>query len=104
MSKWVLPMTKGGLKINRGTGDGTASWVDDNTPVVPTDPTFDQLVMSAHTLKAKAIISNDLILADDYGVENYVSNSIAESMGLAEDLAAIRSAGSEFTPKGISHF
>lgn len=103
MTRWVLPMIKGGLKLVRGTGDPTAEWVDENIPAAATDPTFDVMTMHAHNLKAKTVLSNDLLEADDYGVEEYVSNALAESIGLAEDLAAIRGDGGENSPIGIKN-
>lgn len=101
MNPVVIDMPNGNMTINRLATGVTAGYIGEQQNLPPTGATFGQLVLSAKKLAALIPISNDLMRAASTAVDRIVRDDAVTALGVRMDLAFIRGAGTQFTPKGL---
>jgi HK97 family phage major capsid protein len=97
-----IPMPPSGqLSFAKQTGGATAYWVGESASITESALTFGNLNLLAKKLGIYVILSNDLIRYSNPAAEMIVRQDFAQVAALAEDLAFLENAGSNFAPKGI---
>lgn len=97
----VIPMNSNTLYIPKQTGSATANWIGENTAITDSNPTFEQIQLTAKKLAAMVVFSNELLQDSNPQVEAIVMNDLAKAIALAEDLAFLQGTGTNNEPKGI---
>jgi HK97 family phage major capsid protein len=99
-----LPMNSGSLTIPKINQGATASYVGEGERGHSSQPAFGSLQLSAKKLKSLVPISNDLLRDGAPQIDSIVRDDMVTSIKLREDLAFIRGAGTENTPKGMYYW
>lgn len=101
-----LPLNNGNLTLPRINGNTSVTYIGTETDIPLTEMTFGDLKLSAKKAAAIVPISNDLLAFSGVNprVDALVSNDLATSMGLSEDLHFIRGSGIDPLPKGLRHW
>jgi HK97 family phage major capsid protein len=84
----VIPMDAKIVQIGRLTGDPTASFRAEGSPVTASDPVFDNVTLTAKTLSALVVGSMEWF-QDANNVNNVVSDAVAKAIALQLDLCAL---------------
>lgn len=98
----TVPMDSATLKMARLASDVTAGWRAENAAITFSDNTFEGIVFTAHTLAAGAKLPVELV-EDASNIDSIVGNSIAQSLALELDHAALYGTGSNDQPKGVKN-
>ncbi|MDT3720343.1 phage major capsid protein [Pseudomonas oryzihabitans] len=98
-----LPLNNGNLTIPRIIGNTVVSYIGTEQDIPVTDMQFGDLKLAAKKAAALVPISNDLLAYAGVNprIDQQVSNDLATSMGLSEDLMFIRGPGTGALPKGL---
>ncbi|WP_312374998.1 phage major capsid protein [Pseudomonas oryzihabitans] len=98
-----LPLNNGNLTIPRIIGNTTVTYIGTEQDIPVTEMQFADLKLTAKKAAALVPISNDLLAYSGINpnIDTQVSNDLATSMGLSEDLNFIRGAGTGVLPKGL---
>jgi HK97 family phage major capsid protein len=94
----------GQLNFAKQTGGATAYWIGENTSITESALTFGNLNLLAKKLAIYVVLSNDLIRYSNPAAEMIVRQDFAQVAALAEDLAFLENAGSNYAPKGIINY
>lgn len=97
----TMPMPNGTMTVPKMTGGSQAYWVGEGLPIGTSQPSFGQIVATAHKLAALVPITNDQL---KYAVPTFdamVRDDLATQIALAEDSAFLRGNGLQFMPKGL---
>ena len=97
----VLSGLVGNLTIPRLSVASTAGWVADNTALIASDPTIQQVAMSPKSAGAITEYSRLLLLQTSPDVETMLRNSMATVLAQALDSAAISGTGTAPLPRGV---
>ncbi len=100
-SPMVLDISAGNLTIPRGGNSTAVSWIGTTDTIPNTDPTFEQVTLTAKKLGGRVRMSNDLVRRADQNSVAIVRNDLMRIMALAEDIAGIRGDGTANQPTGI---
>jgi HK97 family phage major capsid protein len=84
----IVPMDAKIVQIGRLTGDPTAGFRAEGSPVTASDPTFDNCTLTAKTLSALVVGSLEWF-QDANNVNEVVSNAIAKAVALQLDYCAL---------------
>jgi len=84
----LTPMTAKVVQIGRLTADPTASFRAEGSPITASDPTFDNVTLTATTMNALVIGSVEWF-QDAPNSDQIVTNAMAKAAALALDLAAL---------------
>lgn len=103
MGPLMPPMPNGNLTMSTMSGI-TASYVEENTNIAKTEPTFGQIQMSAKKLAALVPASNDLLRDTTGKADNIIRDDIIAAIAERADLAFIRDDGTQAKPKGLRHW
>ena len=98
-----MPMPNGNFNQNFGNSPSEANYIGELEYIPVSQPSFGQLSLNAKKLAALVPMSNDLLRDAVPEFEPYVRDDIMQVMALREDLAFLRSVGSEFSPKGMRY-
>jgi HK97 family phage major capsid protein len=101
MGPVVVPMPNGNLTMNRLAVGSTATYVGEQQDIPATGVEFGQIKLTAKKLTALVPISNDLLRAASTAVDRIVRDDVVLSAATRMDLAFIRGAGTEHTPRGL---
>jgi HK97 family phage major capsid protein len=101
-----LPLNNGNLTLPRVIGNTQVTYLGTEEDISITDMQFGDLKLSAKKAAAIVPISNDLLAYAGVNprIDAQVSNDLAVSMGLSEDLHFIRSVGTGALPKGLRYW
>lgn len=101
-----LPLNNGNLTLPRVIGNTQVTYLGTEEDIAITDMQFGDLKLSAKKAAAIVPISNDLLAYAGVNprIDVQVSNDLATSMGLSEDLHFIRSVGTGSLPKGLRYW
>lgn len=92
----------GNVTIPRQTASATAGWLtSESTALSESQPTIGQLSLSPKHVGAYTEISRLLSLQSSPDAESLVMSDLAQSVGLAVDLAALAGSGASGQPTGI---
>jgi HK97 family phage major capsid protein len=84
----IVPMDAKVVQIGRLTADPTAAFRAEGSLITASDPTFDNVTLTAHTLSALVVGSLEWF-ADANNVNEVVSNAVAKAIALTLDMAAL---------------
>jgi HK97 family phage major capsid protein len=101
LSPIVMPMPAGNMTMNRQASGASANYIGEQQPVPATNVAFGQVKLSAKKLGALIPISNDLLRTASVQADRVVRDDLVAALAQRTDLAFIRGAGTEFSPKGL---
>lgn len=84
----IVPMDAGVVKIGRLTGDPTAAFRTEGSAITASDPTFDNVTLTATTMSALVIGSLEWF-QDANNADQIVKDAISQAMAQRLDLAAL---------------
>lgn len=84
----IIPMDAGVVKIGRLTGDPTAAFRVENSLITPSDPTLDNVTLTAQTMSTLVIGSLEWF-QDSQNGDEIIKNAIAQAMASRLDLVAL---------------
>lgn len=84
----IVPMDAGVVKIGRLTGDPTAAFRTEGSTITPSDPTFDNVTLTATTMSTLVIGSLEWF-QDANNADQIVKDAISKAMASRLDLAAL---------------
>ncbi|TQJ41513.1 HK97 family phage major capsid protein [Arthrobacter sp. SLBN-112] len=84
----IVPMDAGTVKIGRLTGDPTAAFRTEASTITPSDPTFDNVTLTATTMSTLVIGSLEWF-QDANNADQIVKDAISKAMAQRLDLAAL---------------
>lgn len=84
----IVPMEAGVVKIGRLTGDPTAAFRTEGSLISPSDPTLDNVTLTAQDMSCLVIGSLEWF-QDSQNGDEIVKNAIAQAMASRLDLAAL---------------
>ncbi len=87
-------------RINVALTDVAADWVAESGVFTPSTPTFNQLSLDAFTLRAAALVSEELLQDSMFDLEDYLINNFALAFAAKEEQAFCIGTG-EGQPTGI---
>lgn len=79
--------TKHDLKIPTVVSHGAAAWVQENEQINDSDDAFGQVVLSAHKLGTRMILSEELLEDSGFDLEAYIVQEFARRIGKKEEEA-----------------
>lgn len=98
------PMPNGTMTVPKITGGSGLTWVGENRAPGETGPTFGTVNPVARKGIALVPVSNDMMRYATAEFDAAVRDDLVTQVALGEDIAFIRSMGSQFTPKGLKAF
>ena len=101
LSPMTVPMPNGNLTMNRLNTGSAASYIGEQDNAPATALGFSQVKLSAKKLAALIPISNDLLRTASTAVDRIVRDDLVAALAQRMDLAFIRGAGTEHSPKGL---
>lgn len=101
-----MPLNNGNLTLPRINGNTSVIYIGAEEDIPTSAMSFDDLKLTAKKAAAIVPIANDLLAYAGVNprVDSLVSNDLAVSMGLAEDLYFLRGDGSGSLPKGLRYW
>jgi len=99
----MLTGLTGPVAIPRQTGAATAYWVAEKGTLTESNPTVDQVNMTAKTLGAYTEFSRRLLLQSSLDVEQMVRAELATVIALEIDRAALYGLGTTNQPQGLKN-
>jgi HK97 family phage major capsid protein/HK97 family phage prohead protease len=97
----TVPMESETLTIPRLASDPTPEWHEENAEVKDSDPSFERVTFTAHTLPVLTRISMELFEDISSSASDRISNALIQSVSLEMDRAALRGSGTDPEPKGL---
>ena len=97
----TLTGLQGPVAIPRKTGASTAYWLAEGGDPTGSNPTVDQVTMTARTVGAYTDFTRRLMLQSSLDVETMVRNDLVETLALEIDRAGLYGAGSSGQPQGV---
>lgn len=101
LSPILMPMAAGNMTMNRLANGASASYIGEQQAAPATAVAFGQVKLSAKKLAALIPISNDLLRTSGVAADRIVRDDLVAALAQRTDLAFIRGAGTEFSPKGL---
>lgn len=101
MGARVLSDLTGDLDLPRMSQQAAFTWVAENTPIPPSDESFDRVSLRPKTAGTIVEWSRNMILQSSPAIEGLVRNDLAMVLARGLDSAAIAGAGTAVEPKGI---
>lgn len=98
----VLQATQSPVLIPGQSAGGTAYYPGQNADITLSDVTPSQLSLTPHVVAARTQLSKMLLMTSSNIAETYVRKDIAQTLGLAIDLAIIRGTGTNNQPTGMA--
>jgi len=97
----ILTGLTGNVSIPRQGSSQSAYWIGEGSNVTESDMTIEQVNMTPRTIGAMTDISRKLLIQSSLDVESLVRNSLASSVALEIDRAALYGLGSSSEPLGV---
>jgi len=97
----ILTGLTGNISIPRQGSQQTSYWVGEGSSVTESDMTIEQVNMVPRTIGAMTDISRKLLIQSSLDVESLVRSSLASSVALEIDRAALYGLGSSSEPLGL---
>lgn len=98
------PLVGGTAKVPRITQGVTSYWIGESSDATVSQLKTGMLPLSARKLVTLVPVSNDLIRRTSNRADSIVRDDMLRAMSQAEDLAFIRSLGSQHSPKGLRYW
>lgn len=97
----IIDMPNGNFTLPGLATGAAASYIGENENIPKTEPTFRQVKLSAKKLAALVPISNDMFRYTTAANEMFIRNDLVAALAQRADLAFLRGAGTEYTPRGL---
>ena len=97
----ILTNLSGNISIPRQGSSQQSYWVGEGSNVTESDITIEQVNMSPRTIGAMTDISRKLLIQSSLDVESLVRQSLAQTVALEIDRAALYGLGSSSEPLGL---
>ena len=97
----ILTGLTGNVSIPRQGSSQSAYWIGEGSNVTESDITIEQVNMTPRTIGAMTDISRKLLIQSSLDVESLVRNSLAQTLALEIDRAALYGLGSSSEPLGV---
>jgi HK97 family phage major capsid protein/HK97 family phage prohead protease len=97
----ILTGLSGNISIPRAGSQQTSYWIGEGSNVTESDMTIEQVNMTPRTIGAMTDISRKLLIQSSLDVESLVRSSLASSVALEIDRAALYGLGSSSEPLGL---
>ena len=81
------------LRIPTVLSNTTAEWVNENTAYTDTEPSFGQVVISAHKVAMSVLVSDEMLEDSGIDLESFILKEISSAIGEAEEEAFFRGDG-----------
>lgn len=91
-------------KYPRKTGASTANWTAESATIAQSGLTWDQVSLTPNKLAALTVLSNEVLLLADPGIEALVREDFAETFALEMDRVALEGSGSGSQPQGVANY
>jgi HK97 family phage major capsid protein len=98
----MAPLINGTLNVPKMKGGTTGYWIGETKAPTPSKITGGNVKASAKKCAAIALISNDLLRFAPISADTMTRDDAVLAVNQAQDLAYIRSAGTEYRPKGLA--
>ena len=98
------PLVNGSLGLAKLTGGTIAYYVGENKAITPSKIKGGQVKASAKRLAGIVLISNDLLRWAPVSADTMTRDDAIASIAGAEDVAFIRNAGTQWSPKGLKYW
>jgi HK97 family phage major capsid protein len=98
----MAPLVNGSLNVGKMKGGTTGYWIGETKAPTPSRITGGTVKASAKKCAAIALISNDLLRFAPVSADTMTRDDSVLAVNQAQDLAYIRSAGTEYRPKGLA--
>lgn len=76
------------LLFPRRTGGTTAYWVDENTAITPSDPTMNQVTLTAKKVTGAVVVASELLQDSIVSIADFVAAELGLSLANAVEAAA----------------
>lgn len=96
-----VPMPNGSLEMRYQETTSEGSYGGERDLIAETGPTLARLKMTAKKLRARVVISNDLLKFSNGRANAFVRDDLIKSLSVRADLAMLRDDGTINTPKGL---
>lgn len=96
-----VPMPNGNLSLNHQETSATGAYLGEISPIVPSQPSFGRMKLSAKKLGAMVPVSNDFLRYAVPQANAIIRDDLVMTLATRKDLALIRDDGSQDTPKGL---
>lgn len=100
----VVPMKSGVMTINGMASGASASYIGESQAQNASQGTFRNLRLTWKKLKAVVPISNELLRYSSPSADSIVRDDAVTAVATRGDVAFIRGAGGEFSPRGLRHW
>jgi len=89
----VYPMSSRTMTVPVVSGGNTAYWIDENGLKTASDPTFEQMLLTAYKLVVKTLVSDELLADSNPAVDDVLYALFALAMIRGEETAFLRGTG-----------
>ena len=83
----VIQTSSGERKIPVVSGNGEATWMDENSKFKESEDTFSQVTLGSHKVGTAIKISDELLYDSVFDLESYMANEFARRIGVKEEEA-----------------
>lgn len=104
MGARTMPLANGTLQVSKQTAGSSSAYIGESQDIAESQQEFGMIHMVAKKLATLVPISNDLLRWSRPSADSVVRDDVVRSMRIKEDITFIRSAGSEFSPKGARYW
>ena len=98
----IIKTSSGDRKIPVVASKGTATWVDEEGPIIESGDTFDQVTIGAFKLATMIKVSEELLNDSVFDLSSYIAKEFGRRIGAREEEAFFTGDG-EGKPTGIFH-
>lgn len=99
-----IPMETGSVEIPKQTGGSAGTYIGESDNLGVSEPTFGSLKLVWKKLGVVVPMSNDLLKFSALGADALVRNDAVFGVRETEEVAFLRSPGTEYTPKGLLYW
>ncbi|NLT14853.1 MAG: phage major capsid protein [Clostridiales bacterium] len=85
--------TRFDIKLPTVVSHGSAAWVDEEMAIPDSDDTFGQIVITAHKIASRIIVSDELMEDAGFDLERYITEEFARRIGKKEEEAFLTGDG-----------
>jgi HK97 family phage major capsid protein/HK97 family phage prohead protease len=96
----VVPLTSDVTKVARLVSDPVAAWRSENAPVVESDPAFEAVTFTPHSLDVFTKVSREL-LEDSLNAADMIEASLVRSFAVKVDATCLYGSGTAPEPRGL---
>lgn len=100
----ILPMDSGSIQIPKQTSGSSGSYLGESAAVSMSEPAFGSIKLVWKKLGVMVALSNDLLRFAAFGADAIARDDAVFGIRETEEVAFLRSQGTEHTPKGLLYW